>query len=83
MMNSWAKIIIASIVSIPKTRKPCKGLFHTDVFGIAATLSSRVLAQLSTVRDADGLICRVRDGTGSFPAAMAAMPTLINLNFLY
>ena len=53
------------------------------VFGIAATLSSRVLAQLSTVRDAGGLICRVRDETGSFPAAMAAMPIPVNPIVLY
>ena len=42
--------------------------------GIAAILSSQVLAQLSTIRNAGGLICRVRDESGSCPAAMAAIP---------
>jgi hypothetical protein len=46
--------------------------------GIAAIRSSQVLSQLSTVRNADELICRVRNETGSFPAAVAAMP-----NYLY
>ena len=49
---------------------------------IAAIQSSQVLAQLSTVRNADGLICRVRNETGSFPAAMAAMPIYIMIFFL-
>ncbi len=37
--------------------------------------SSRTLAQYSTDRYAGGLYCRVRDGTGCFPAAMAVLPT--------
>ncbi len=49
---------------------------------IAAILSSQVLSQLSTVRNADGLICRVRNETGSFPAAMAAMLTYVMIIFL-
>lgn len=51
--------------------------------GIAAILSSQVLAQLSTVRNADGLICRVRNESGSFPVAMAAMPNEIIVISLY
>ena len=49
---------------------------------IAAILSSQVLAQLSTVRNAGGLICRVRNESGSFPAAMAAMP-IYNISIAY
>ncbi len=39
-----------------------------------AFLSSRTLAQYSTVRDAGGLNCRVRNGTGCYSAAMAVVP---------
>ena len=39
-----------------------------------AFLSSRTLAQYSTVRDAGGLYCRVRNGTGCYTAAMAVVP---------
>lgn len=53
------------------------------VVSIAAIQSSQVLAQLSTVRNADGLICRVRNGSGSFPVAMAAMPIYIMFDFLF
>ncbi len=42
--------------------------------GTAAIPSSQVLAQLSTVGNAGGLICRVRNETGSCPAAVAAVP---------
>ena len=41
-----------------------------------AFLSSRTLAQYSTVRDAGGLNCRVRNGTGCYTAAMAVVPKL-------
>ncbi len=50
-----------------------------DEKGIAAILSSQVLAQLSTIRNAGGLIYRVRNETGSFPAAMTAIPIYILL----
>ena len=53
------------------------------LMGIAAILSSRVLAQRSTVRNADGLICRVRNESGSFPVAMAAMPIYILIGFAF
>jgi hypothetical protein len=51
--------------------------------GIAAIQSSQVLSQLSTVRNAGGLICRVRNGSGSFPAAMAAIPIYIMVDSLF
>lgn len=50
--------------------------------GIAAILSSQVLAQLSTIRNAGGLICRVRDESGSCPAAMAAIPNHLYFSLL-
>jgi hypothetical protein len=39
---------------------------------VAALRGSRRLSHFSTARNVDGLIFRVRDGYGSFPAAMAA-----------
>ena len=41
---------------------------------LTACLSSRTLAQYSTDRYAGGLYCRVRNGTGCDPAAMAVIP---------
>lgn len=41
---------------------------------IAAIFGSQVLAQLSTAKNAGGLIFWVRNESRSFPAAMAAMP---------
>ena len=43
-----------------------------------ACLSSRTLAQYSTDRYAGGLYCRVRDGTGCCPAAMAVLQTRVS-----
>jgi hypothetical protein len=57
-------------------------LFQKKV-DIAAILSSQVLAQLSTVKNAGGLICRVRNESGSFPVAMAAMPNEIMMICIY
>ncbi len=48
-----------------------------------ACLSSRMLAQYSTDRYAGGLYCRVRDGTGCFPAAMAVLQTRISCTDIY
>ena len=41
---------------------------------MTALLCSRTLAQYSTDSDAGGLYCRVRNGTGCDPAAMAVIP---------
>ena len=41
---------------------------------LTAYLCSRTLAQYSTDRYAGGLYCRVRNGTGCDPAAMAVIP---------
>ena len=41
---------------------------------LTACLSSRRLAYYSTDRYAGGLYCRVRNGTGCDPAAMAVIP---------
>ena len=50
---------------------------------LTACLSSRTLAQYSTDRYAGGLYCRVRNGTGCDPAALAVIPKHgISTNYL-
>ena len=60
------------VVRFEDTDKPVDKSGPNKMRDVAARHGSRRLSHFSTAWNVDGLIFRVRDGYGSFPAAMAA-----------
>ena len=87
-MGSWTivdssdRIGDGDIRSTCENEKPLGHIIEMEKW-LTACLSSRTLAQYSTDRYAGGLYCRVRNGTGCDPAALAVIPKHgISTNYL-